>query len=313
MTTKQSYYRRDSEVPLLECTIPEHFSAIVSRYSDQQAVVSVPQKQSLSYLELSYRIDNLAKALIHYGFGKGDCVGIWSTNNLEWIIVQMATARIGAILVNINPAYRIQELKFALQRSEVQCLFIIPAFRKSNYQTMLTELLPELRGCDNNHFFSAVLPDLIRIIVFDPYNQEQAVCAQKGFTPWLKMLDYANWVSNQQLETISASLNAGDTINIQYTSGTTGFPKAVMLSHQNILNNAYFTAQAMHFNNQDRLCVPVPFYHCFGMVLANLLCFSVGATVVIACEHFDAKNVLETIEQRRCTAVHVCRPCLSQN
>lgn len=304
MTTKKSYYRRDSDVPLLNCTIPEYFAGIVSRYSGQQAVVSVPQKLSLSYLELSCRIDNLAKALIHYGFGKGDRVGIWSTNNLEWIIVQMATARIGAILVNINPAYRTQELKFALQRSQVQCLFIIPSFRKSNYQAMLMELMPELRSCDNDHFFSAVLPDLRRIILFDPYNQGHTVCAQKGFTPWPKMLDSANGVSNEQLETISASLNAGDTINIQYTSGTTGFPKAVMLSHHNILNNAYFTAQAMHFNNQDRLCVPVPFYHCFGMVMANLLCFSVGATVVIACDHFDANAVLETIEQQRCTAVH---------
>lgn len=304
MATTKSYFRREGDVPLLDCTIPEHFAGIVSRYSDQQAVVSVSQKQSLNYSELSCQIDNLAKALIYYGFGQGDCIGIWSTNNLEWIIVQMATARIGAILVNINPAYRTQELKFALQRSQVQCLFIIPSFRKSNYQTMMTDLLPELRHCDNDHFFSTVLPDLRRIIVFDPKNQEQPVCAQKGFTPWTKMLDGAQWVSSEQLETISASLNADDTINIQYTSGTTGFPKAVMLSHHNILNNAYFAAQAMYFNHQDRLCVPVPFYHCFGMVLANLLCFSVGATVVIACDYFDAEAVLETIEQQHCTAVH---------
>ena len=304
MTTKKSYYRRDSKVPLLECTIPEHFAAIVNRYSDQQAVVSVLQKQSLSYLELSYRIDNLAKSLVYYGFNKGDRVGVWSTNNLEWIIIQMATARIGAILVNINPACQTKELKFALQGSQVQCLFIIPSFRKSNYQAMMVELLPELRHCDNDHFFSAVLPDLRRIIVFDPNNQDHMVYALKGLTPWPKMLEDANRVSNQQLEAISASLNANDTINIQYTSGTTGFPKAVMLSHRNILNNAYFTAQAMHFNNQDRLCVSVPFYHCFGMVLANLLCFSVGATVVIACDYFDARAVVETIEQQRCTAVH---------
>lgn len=304
MAKKISYYRSDGDVPLLECTIPEHFADIVAQYPDQEAIVSIPQNQRISYAELSIRVDDLAKALIYDGYGQGDRIGIWSTNNLEWVIVQMATARIGAILVNINPAYRVQELKFALQRSEVQCLFIIPAFRTSDYPAMLMELVPELKNYKTDLVFSTELPDLKRIIVFDPMNQAYPAKLQKGFTPWDEMLPKAGQVSDKQLDTITASLHSTDTINIQYTSGTTGFPKAVMLSHRNILNNAYFTAQAMGFSHQDRLCVSVPFYHCFGMVLANLLCFSVGATLVIACEHFDAKAVLETIEQQRCTALH---------
>ena len=257
-----------------------------------------------NYSELSRRIDQLALGLIALGFAKGDRIGIWSTNNLEWVLLQMATARMGAVLVNINPAYRLHELEYVLKNSGIVCLFTIPVFKSSDYIGMLAKLLPELGTSTPDRFVSSNLPALRRVVVYDPINSDITKRPDNGFTVWQEVISAANQVTSGQLDTITAGLDRDDPINIQYTSGTTGFPKPVLLSHHNILNNAWFSAQAMHFKHDDRLCIPVPFYHCFGMVLANLLCFSVGATAVIACEHFDAEAVLKAVEQERCTAVH---------
>lgn len=304
MTKKRSYFHRGGEIPLLGKTIPEHISQIVTRYPANEAIVSIPQKLRLNYSQFSKRIDELAKGLISMGFAKGDRIGVWSTNNLEWVLLQMATARIGAVQVNINPAYRLQELEHALKCSEVQCLFTIPSFRKTNYVEMLAELLPEIKTAHCDRLSVKKLPLLRRVVIYDPLNAGNQTRPYKGFTVWPEVIRSGAQVSDVDLAAISDSLDPDDLINIQYTSGTTGLPKAVMLTHHNILNNAWFSARAMHFNLHDKLCIPVPFYHCFGMVLGNLLCFSVGATAVIPCEHFDPEAVLAAIELEQCTAVH---------
>ena len=303
-TVAKSYFHRGGTEPLLGASIPEHFAEVVARFSAQEAVVSLPQGKRLTYQQLSNAIDQLARGLVGIGFGKGDRIGVWSTDNLEWLLLQMATARIGAILVNINPAYRLRELAYALERSEVQGLFAIPSFRTSDYVAMLVELLPELQQAQDNELQSDALPFLRRVVLYDPVNPEATQRPHPGFLIWPAVIQAGTAVDINTLDKITASLDRDEAINIQYTSGTTGFPKAVVLSHHNILNNAYFSAKAMHFTEKDRLCIPVPFYHCFGMVLANLLCLSVGACMVIPAEHFDAPAVLHAIETERCTAVH---------
>jgi fatty-acyl-CoA synthase len=299
-----SYYHRGGETGLLGLTIDEHFKAVASAYGDREAVVSVPQGRRLTYAELDRDIETIARGLVGFGFAKGDRIGVWSTNNIEWLLVQMATARIGAVLVNINPAYRTRELLYALQRSEVEGLFVIPCFRTSDYVAMLREAVPELGSNASPRLESNTLPALRHVVVYDPNDPEATVAPAPGFRTWAELLASAASTETGRMEEIAAATDRDDAINIQYTSGTTGFPKAVVLTHHNILNNAWFVAQAMHFGPDDRLCVPVPFYHCFGMVLANLLCFSVGACLVIACEHFDAGEVLHAIDREMCTAVH---------
>jgi fatty-acyl-CoA synthase len=301
--TNKSYFHRGGDQPLLGATIPEHFSVIAENYPEQEAVVSLPQQRRLSYRQFYAAVDELARGLLGLGFSRGDRIGVWSTNNIEWLLLQMATARIGGILVNINPAYRIRELEYALQLSEVNCLFAISRFRGSDYISMLQELLPQLKS-DSQILADKAFPQLRRIVLYDPQAAMHTETPAAGFTSWQEVIQAAATITEEELDGARAKLDRDDVINIQYTSGTTGFPKAVMLSHHNILNNAWFSAQAMHFSEKDRLVVSVPFYHCFGMVLANLLCFSVGACVVIACEHFEAEKVLQAVAQEKCTAVH---------
>jgi len=303
-TNKKSYFHRGGEEPLLGNTIPEHFAGVVERFPYNDAVVSMPQARRLTYAEFASQIDHIARGLLGMGFSKGDRVGVWSTNNIEWLLLQMATARIGVTLVNINPAYQTKELAYALQRSEVHGLFLIPEFRSSDYIAMLLELLPELKNTAPDTLSNSEFPHLRRIILYDPAAPEATQRPYPGFGVWQELLQLADEVSHNMLDEITASLDMDDPINIQYTSGTTGFPKAVVLTHHNILNNAWFTAEAMHFSDQDRLCIPVPFYHCFGMVLANLLCCATGACAVIPSEHFDPLATLQAVESERCSAIH---------
>jgi fatty-acyl-CoA synthase len=299
---RRSYHHRGGETPLLGVTIPEHFRSVAGRFADREAAVFLPQGRRVTYGTLAAGVDQLARGLVGLGFGAGDRVGVWSTNNLEWLLLQLATARIGALLVNINPAYRAGELAYALERSEVQGLFLIPAFRTSDYVAMLLEVVPELRG--SSTWRSARLPHLRRVVLYDPARPRETARPGAGFTLWEEALAAGAGVAPATVDEASAGLDPDDPVNIQYTSGTTGFPKAVVLTHHNILNNAWHTARAMGFGAGDRLAVPVPFYHCFGMVLANLLCLSVGACLVVPCEHFDPLPVLEAIAAERCTAVH---------
>jgi len=280
-----SYHHRGGDQPLLWATIPDHVRAIADRFPERNAIVSRHQNRRLNYAELIKHSDALAKGILALGFHKGERIGVWATDNVEWLLLQLATARIGVVLVNVNPAYRPRELEYALQKSQVQGLFVMPRFKTSDYLAMLKEL--ELPG--------SRCPELRRIFVFDPAIESE---------DWRAVLEAGRSVSDADLDAVTQTLDPDDAINIQYTSGTTGFPKAVVLTHFNILNNALFSAHAMHFTEHDRLCVPVPFYHCFGMVLANLLCLSVGASIVVASEHFDALAVLETIQTEHCTALH---------
>ena len=300
----KSYFHRGGEEPLIGLTISEQFASIVQRFPDHQAVVSIPQDQALTYKEFAAKTDQLACGLLGLGFNKGDRIGVWSTNNIEWLLIQMATARIGAVLVNINPAYRPKELAYALKKSEVQGLFLIPSFRSSDYIAMLVQDVPELKDALPSEFKSNEYPHLRRVIVYEPSAIEHTLRPYSGFTTWQEALTAAEFITQEQLEQVTASLDRDDPINIQYTSGTTGFPKAVVLTHHNILNNAYYSARAMHFTENDRLCISVPFYHCFGMVLSNLLCFSVGACAVIPGEHFNPGDVLHAVQKEKCTAIH---------
>lgn len=300
---KKSYWKEDGDVPLLQVTIPQHFFNIAEKFARKDAVVSLGQKRRLSYGELSEEVLTVAGALIAAGFKKGDRVGVWSTNNIEWILLQMATAVIGVVLVNINPACRVKELEYTLKRSEVQGLFFIPKFKNSNYADMVLELFPEIEK-GKGELNSKNLPFLKTLVIFDPLNIESSLSEYPEFTSWQDFIKKGCDVSKEEVMKACAGLNIHDPINIQYTSGTTGFPKAVLLTHFNILNNAYFSALALRFTERDRLCVPVPFYHCFGMVLANLLCFTKGAAIVIPSEHFDPLEVLKAIEKEKCTALH---------
>lgn len=294
MSGALSYWRDEGAEPLLEVTIPAHIADVAARFGAREAVVDRPTGRRLTYTKLMAEVDRVARGFAGLGFAKGDRIGMWSTNSVEWLLVQLATARIGAILVNINPAYRTRELAYALERSDVQGLVTIPSFRHSDYVAMLAELLPELSTA-GPALTCVALPHLRRVVLVG-----SAERPHPGITLWSELLAAGEGVALPSLDT----LDANEAINIQYTSGTTGFPKAVLLTHRNILNNAYDAARIMGFTEVDKLCVPVPFYHCFGMVLANLLSLSVGGCLVIPSEHFEAGAVLAAIAVEKCTAVH---------
>ncbi|MEN8139885.1 MAG: AMP-binding protein [Thermodesulfobacteriota bacterium] len=289
-----SYYQGAAHPKLLTTTIPDHFQSIVDKFGPREALVSIPQSRRFTYEQLATEVDRLARGLLAAGYGMGSRLGIWSTNNYQWVVLQLACARIGALLVNINPAYRLPELAHALNQVEVEGLFIIPAFRTSNYLAMVAELLPELENRG------------VEVICFDPAPgaPSRSMKLPAGMRSWDDLITAGDKVSREQLAALTASLDCHDPINIQFTSGTTGHPKAVLLSHHNILNNAWFAAQALGFSAEDRLCVCVPYYHCFGTVLASLLALSCGGCQVIACDHFDPCQVLAAIEAEQCTVLH---------
>jgi fatty-acyl-CoA synthase len=299
-----SYVHRGGDIPLLGSTIEALFRDIVASFPNHEALVSVPQEVRLTYAALHHEVRRLGKALMALGLSRGERVGIWSTNNLEWVLLQIATAHIGAVLVNINPAYRPRDLKHALERARVQALFLIPSFKTSNYVDMVCELCPRAKTTGPDGFSSTLLPDLRHLVVYDPEDVMNTQRPQPGFLTWGELLGRSEKISDEELDDRATTLDPDDPINIQFTSGTTGFPKAVVLTHHNILNNAYFAAKIMRLNAEDRLCVAVPFYHCFGMVVANLVCITVGATIVIPSEYFEPTPTLAAIDQERCTAVH---------
>jgi fatty-acyl-CoA synthase len=303
MSKAGSYCHRGGTIPLSGRTIPAHFAEIAKRFPGHQATVSLHQGRRLTYAELAEEIDQLARGLLGMGFGRGDRIAILSTNNIEWLLVQMATARIGAALVCVNPAYRRGELAHALQHSAVHAIFTIPAFRSSNYPAMLAELLPELNQ-SGNLLNCREFPFLRRVVLFEPDDPARTDCPGPGFTSWAEVLAAAAGVSAATLDEATAALDHDDLAGLLYTSGSLGFPKTAALSHHNLLNNARFAAMGMHFTELDRLCVPVPFYHCFGMVLAGLLCLATGGCLVMPDEYFNPLKVLQAIQDEKCTALH---------
>lgn len=295
--TELSYASGSCEVPLLGLTIDRCLARVAQAYPNMEALVSRHQGIRFTYGQFDPIVSRAAKALLRLGIAKGDRVAIWSTNNYEWVTAQYATARIGAILVNINPAYRSHELEYVLRESRAKVLMLIEAFKYSNYVDMLYEVCPEVRESNPGEIDSWRFPNL-KSVVFIGRKQFPGMFTRRSF------YELGEEMPDEALEERRRTLDIDDDINIQYTSGTTGFPKGVTLTHNNILNNAYFVARAMRLVPGDRLCVPVPFYHCFGMVMANLAAMTAAATVVIPAPAFDAAETLKTVEEERCTVLH---------
>lgn len=292
-----SHVAGTTDRPLIAATIPAFLAEVVRRHADRTAAVFCQTGDRWSYAEFARLVDRLAAGLLSIGVYKGDRVGIWSPNRPEWLLAQFATARIGAILVNINPAYRTSELEFALNKAGVSCLIVAPQFKTSDYMTMLAELAPEMEACPAGRLRAARLPALRAVVQLGPK-------PRKGALAFEELMERGNRAMRTRLDAISASLHPDDAINIQFTSGTTGAPKGATLSHRNIVNNAISTARAMRLQPGEGLCIPVPFYHCFGMVLGNLAACAYGVTMVIPGEAFDARDTLAAIDAEGCAAVH---------
>ncbi|UEA48047.1 AMP-binding protein [Mycobacteroides abscessus] len=264
--------------PIIEETIGENFERIARAHPDVDALIDVSGDRRWTYRELDADINRVARGLMSLGVAAGDRVGIWAPNCAEWVLVQYAAAKIGAILVNINPAYRTHELAYALNQSGVRTLICATAFKSSDYVAMARQVRPDAPG--------------LRDVVFI------------GTSDWTELVAGAERVTEAVLRARMSQLSNTDPINIQYTSGTTGYPKGATLSHRNVLNNGFFVAESIQLQAGDRLCIPVPFYHCFGMVMGNLGCTTHGATIVMPAPGFDPGRTLEAIERERCVGVY---------
>ena len=267
-----------TDTPLIEQTISANLDATAARFPDREAMVDVVAGKRWTYAELARDVDVLARGFAGQGIVKGDRVGIWAPNCAEWTLVQYATAKIGAILVNINPAYRTHELQYVLNQAGIKMLVSAPSFKTSNYAAMIEEVRDEV-------------PSLERVVLL-------------GDASWDELWAAAESVTQEELEAIAAGLDRNEPINIQYTSGTTGFPKGATLSHRNILNNGFFVGELCKYTEQDRICIPVPFYHCFGMVMGNLAATSHGACMVIPAPGFDPALTLAAVRDEKCTSLY---------
>ncbi|ESX80970.1 AMP-binding protein [Mesorhizobium sp. LSHC412B00] len=287
----------DRSVPLLDKTIPQLFSDTVGRYATQDAAVFVGQDKRFTWSELSDTVDTLAAGFLALGLEKGDRVGIWSPNRWEWLVTQFATARIGLILVNINPAYRLTELEYALNKVGCKALVIAASFKTSDYLGMIETLAPELANATPGKLKAQKLPTLKIVIRMGDDNSP-------GMFNFADVLSMAGRDEHDSLDRISEGLKPGEAINIQFTSGTTGAPKGATLTHTNIVNNGNFVTAAIKLTVDDRLCIPVPLYHCFGMSMGTMGCVTKGATMVFPGEGFDAGATLKAVAQERCTGLY---------
>ncbi|MFG2340088.1 AMP-binding protein [Streptomyces yangpuensis] len=278
MSAASSYASGVGDVPLLGDTIGENLDRTVRRFPDRDALVDVAAGRRWTYAELAADVDALALGLLDLGITKGDRVGIWAPNRAEWTLVQYATARIGSVLVTVNPAYRSHELEYVLRQSGIRLLAAADRFKSSDYAAMIEEVRPR---CPDLEFVALLEGPL-----------------------WNSLLERGRQGDPADLARAQAELGPDDAVNIQYTSGTTGFPKGATLSHHNILNNGFFVGELCHYTEQDRVCIPVPFYHCFGMVMGNLACTSHGATMVIPAPSFDPAATLAAVESERCTSLY---------
>jgi fatty-acyl-CoA synthase len=280
-------------------TIGEVFHATAEKFPDRDAIAFPQLDTKLTYAEFAVECRKLAKALMTLGVKKGDHVGIWATNWPQWLVTQFGAAMTGAVLVNINPAYRLHELKFSLQMADIHTLLLIDAFKTSDYVAMVNELMPSLKN-------AMAGTDRLRIEDFPELQQVMMLKGdrQPGMHHWDDLGALAGQVEDASLDARMAELNCQDAINIQFTSGTTGLPKGAMLTHRNLLLNAYYCGQGLNFSEVDRLCIPVPFYHCFGCVLGTLQNVVYGSCTVSPAETFDPEATLEALEKERCTTVY---------
>lgn len=292
-----SYVHGVSNTPLLGETVGDLFDRTAGQHADHEALVVSHQQIRWNYGELQQRVDRLAAGLLSIGLDVGERVGIWAPNCAEWVVTQFATAKAGLILVNINPAYRLGELEYALNKVGCRALIVAPEFKSSNYYSMLSDLAPEISASTPGELVAARLPDLRFLITL-------ADESEPGFLRYGDIGDRADAQARQKLAAVSARLQFDDPINIQFTSGTTGLPKAATLTHHNIVNNAFLVGARMKFSSADRLCLPVPMYHCFGMVLGTLTCVAHGATMVLPSAGYEAGAALQAIDTEKCTAVH---------
>ena len=292
-----SHVRGGAEPALSSATIPQLLATTVARFADRPAVVFREQGVRWTWRQFAAEVDAFASGLVALGLRVGDRVGIWSPNRYEWLVTQFATARIGAILVNINPAYRLSELEYALNTSGCRALVTAERLKTSDYLGMLAKLAPELEPAEPGRLRAARLPALEIVI-------RVGATTTAGMLRFDEVRDRGRAAGSGALDPITASLDAMDPINIQFTSGTTGSPKGATLTHHNVVNNARFIAGAMRLSEIDSLCVPVPLYHCFGMVLAVLACVSCGAALVFPGESFEPVAALAAVAAERCTALH---------
>ena len=292
-----SYAYGTSNQPLLGMTIGEKFDQACQQYADQDALVSVHQNVRLTYKQLQQQVNAFACSLLKLGFKKGDRLAIWSPNCVEWTITQFAAFKAGVILVNLNPAYKSNELEFVLNKVSCKGLVIASQFKSTNYQDILTKIAPELCQADNKVLNAKCLPHLKHVIKIDDQ-------AHTGMHRFQDLLTAPTTHMLKKLQHIASELQFDETINIQFTSGTTGNPKGTMLTHNNILNNGYFVGEAIHLSPQDRVCISVPLFHCFGMVMGNLACITHGSTMVYPSAVFNRLDTLKAIQQEKCTAAY---------
>ena len=292
-----SYVHGASDKPLIGATIGQFFDHAAERWADRPALVVRHQRVRLSYGELRAEVDRLAAGLLTLGLDTGDRIGIWSPNNSEWVLTQLATAKVGLVLVNINPAYRTAELEYALNKVGCKALILAERFKSSDYLGMLRELAPELDAASPCALAATRLPALRAVVLIGAAPRPGTI----GFTD---LLAAGGAAEQRRLAELAPRLQFDDAINIQFTSGTTGHPKGATLTHHNLLNNGFFVGEAMRLTPDDRLCIPVPLYHCFGMVLGNLACLTHGSCMVFPGEGFDPLATLETVAEERCTGLH---------
>ncbi|OBV40381.1 AMP-binding protein [Janthinobacterium psychrotolerans] len=292
-----SYVHGAHETPLIGATIGAYLDAIAARYSQHDALIVAHQQVRWTYGEFQQRVRRLAAGLLKLGLQPGERIGIWSQNCAEWVLTQFATAKAGLIMVNINPAYRRAELEYVLDKVSCSALILSPSFKSSDYLAIVQDVVPEIAASRAGQLQSTRLPQLRHVIRL---GQD----ATPGMHNFDCLLDGITGADLAHLDAVSATLQFDDAVNIQFTSGTTGAPKGATLTHHNILNNGFFIGEAMRLTEQDRLCIPVPLYHCFGMVLGNLACVTHGAAMVFPGEGFDPKAVLDTVQAERCTGLH---------
>ncbi|SJM37216.1 Long-chain-fatty-acid--CoA ligase [Psychrobacter pasteurii] len=291
---------RGPETPLIEATIGDFFDAVVEKYPDREALVVCHQNIRWTYRELQQKVNQLASAMIEMGLEIGDRVGIWSHNNAEWLLMQLATAKVGVILVNINPAYRSFELQYALNKLGCTALVLMRHFKTSDYANIIRELCPEIYHKPYYQLDLVEIPTVERIIWIDEPGSDEEFGFMQKFSEWMQDGD----ANDPRVAERQAQLKNTDAINVQFTSGTTGTPKGATLTHRNILNNGYFIGEAMDLSEEDRLCIPVPLYHCFGMVLGNLAILTHGGCIVYPNDGFEPLSVLEAVQSEKCTALH---------